>query len=183
MKITIKTQLALNHLRTGVIAHPTDTIYGLACMANNPEAIKTLASLKHRDIKKGFILLASDINYLLPFIDPNLAVNLLTKLSTPTEIATTYLVPKSKNTSRLITGEHELLAVRITSNPLISYFCENTGSALISTSANTQGGRVASSLIELKKYFGNELSYALPPNKYNSEPSRIVNLITGERHR
>ena len=171
MKITIKTQLALNHLRTGVIAHPTDTIYGLACMANNPEAIKTLASLKHRDIKKGFILLASDIHYLLPFIDPNLAVNLLTKLSTPTEIATTYLVPKSKNTSHLITGEHELLAVRITSNPLISYFCENTGSALISTSANTQGGRVASSLIELKKYFGNELSYALPPNKYNSEPS------------
>ena len=45
MKITTKTQLALNHLRTGVIAHPTDTIYGLACMANNPEAIKTLASL------------------------------------------------------------------------------------------------------------------------------------------
>ena len=95
MKITTKTQLALNHLRTGVIAHPTDTIYGLACMANNPEAIKTLASLKHRDIKKGFILLASDINYLLPYIDSNLDIDLLTKLSTPTEIATTYLVPKS----------------------------------------------------------------------------------------
>ncbi len=92
-------------------------------------------------------------------------------------------VPKSKNISTLITGEHELLAVRITLNPLISYFCENTGSALISTSANTQGGKVATSLIELKKYFGNELSYALPPNKYNSEPSRIINLLTGVRHR
>ena len=77
MKITTKTQLALNHLRTGVIAHPTDTIYGLACMASNPEAIKTLASLKHRDIKKGFILLASDINYLLPYIDSNLDICLL----------------------------------------------------------------------------------------------------------
>ena len=86
MKITTKTQLALNHLRTGVIAHPTDTIYGLACMANNPEAIKTLASLKHRDIKKGFILLASDINYLLPYIDSNLDIDLLTKLSTPQKL-------------------------------------------------------------------------------------------------
>jgi len=182
VKITTKTQLALNHLRTGVIAHPSDTIYGLACMANNLDAIKTLASLKRRDIKKGFILLASDINYLLPYIDPNLDIDLLKKLSTPTVIATTYLVPKSKNTSHLITGEHELLAVRITSNPLISYFCENTGSALISSSANTQGGKVAASLIELKKYFGNELSYTLPPNKYNSEPSRIINLLTGVRH-
>ena len=52
MKITTKTQLALSHLRTGVIAHPSDTIYGLACMANNLDAIKTLASLKRRDIKK-----------------------------------------------------------------------------------------------------------------------------------
>jgi len=183
MKITTKTQLALNHLRSGIIAHPSDTIYGLACLANNPDVIKTLASLKRRDIKKGFILLASDINYLLPYIDPNLDTDLLKKLSTPTETATTYLVPKSKNTSHLITGEHELLAVRITSNPLISYFCENTGSALISTSANTQGERVAASLIDLKKYFGNELSYALPPDKYNSTPSRIINLLTGIRHR
>jgi len=183
MKITTKTQLALNHLRTGVIAHPTDTIYGLACLANNPDSIKTLVDLKRRDIKKGFILLASSINYLLPYIDPNLDVDLLKKLSTPADVATTYLVPKSKNISTLITGEHELLAIRITLNPLISYFCENTDSALISTSANTQGGKVATSLIELKKYFGNELSYALPPNKYNSEPSRIINLLTGVRHR
>ena len=40
MKITTKTQLALNHLRTGIIAHPTDTIYGLACMANNQKQLK-----------------------------------------------------------------------------------------------------------------------------------------------
>ena len=53
MKITTKTQLALNHLRTGVIAHPTDTIYGLACLANNLDSIKTLAVLKRRDIKKA----------------------------------------------------------------------------------------------------------------------------------
>ena len=183
MKITTKTQLALSHLRDGVIAHPTDTIYGLACLASNTKAIATLAALKQRDIKNGFIMIASDISYLMQYLDPNLSEVLLAKLSAPTKIAITYLVPKSKNVSTLITGEHELLAVRITSNPLVSFFCENTNSALISTSANRHGKKVATSLIELKKYFGNELLYALPPNKYNSEPSRIVNLVTGVRYR
>ena len=51
MIINSKIKLALHHLRTGVIAHPTDTIYGLGCLANNPSAIQTIINLKKRDIK------------------------------------------------------------------------------------------------------------------------------------
>jgi len=36
MIINSKIKLALHHLKIGVIAHPTDTIYGLGCLANNP---------------------------------------------------------------------------------------------------------------------------------------------------
>ena len=97
MKLTAKIRLALNHLRTGVIAHPTDTIYGLACLANNQSAIQTLADIKQREIsKKGFILLASDIGFLLPYIDPNIDIELLQKLTKPVDKPTTYLVPKSE---------------------------------------------------------------------------------------
>ena len=74
MKITPNIRLALHHLKIGVIAHPTDTIYGLACIANNSKAIMTLIDLKQRDAEKGFILLASDIDFLLPYTaspDPN----------------------------------------------------------------------------------------------------------------
>ena len=176
-------KLALHHLRKGVIAHPTDTVYGLACLANNPSAIKALVDLKQRDLDKGFILLASDVGYVLPYIDTNLDINLINKLGQPTSIPTTYLVPKSESTSSLISGTSELAAVRITSDPLVRYFCENTGSALISTSANLQGQKVASNMAELKAYFNQAISYALPPNNYNSEPSIIINLVTGKRHR
>ena len=176
-------KLALHHLRKGIIAHPTDTVYGLACLANNPSAIKELIDLKQRDLDKGFILLASDVEYVLPYIDTNLDINLRNKLGQPTSVPTTYLVPKSATTSSLISGSSDLVAVRITSDPLVSYFCENTGSALISTSANLQGQKVATNMTELKAYFNESLLYALPPNKYNSEPSIIIDLITGKRHR
>ena len=95
MKITPNIRLALHHLKIGVIAHPTDTIYGLACIANNSKAIMTLIDLKQRDAEKGFILLASDIDFLLPYIDSNLDSEMLKKLSKPANKPTTYLVPKS----------------------------------------------------------------------------------------
>ena len=179
----IEKKLALQHLWKGVIAHPTDTVYGLACLANNPSAIKALINLKERDLNKGFILLASDVDYVLPYIDTNLDIKLINKLGRLTKVPTTYLVPKSKSTSSLISGSSDLVAVRITSDSLVCYFCENTGSALISTSANLQGQKVASNIAELEAYFNQALSYVLPPNKYNSEPSIIIDLVTGKRHR
>ena len=69
MKITKDIKLALKYLKIGVIAHPTDTIYGLGCLANNLNAIQKMINLKKRDEKKGFILLASDVSYLMPYID------------------------------------------------------------------------------------------------------------------
>jgi L-threonylcarbamoyladenylate synthase len=92
-------------------------------------------------------------------------------------------VPKSETASSLISGASEFVAVRVTSEPLVRFFCENTGSALISTSANPQGQKVASNMLELKTYFKQALSFVLPPNKYDSEPSIIINLITGEQIR
>ncbi len=183
MIINSKIKLALHHLKIGVIAHPTDTIYGLGCLANNPSAIQTIINLKKRDIEKGFILLASDISFLMPYIDSNMSIELFQKLTMPTDTPTTYLVPKSDELSPLLAGDNELLAVRITSDPLITYFCENTGSALISTSANLQGRKVAKTTLELKRYFGNGLAFELPPNMYNSVPSKIINLMTGEQLR
>jgi L-threonylcarbamoyladenylate synthase len=183
MIVNSKIKLALHHLRIGVIAHPTDTIYGLGCLANNTSAIQTIINLKKRDAKKGFILLASNISFLTPYIDSNINSSLLKKLAKPTDIPTTYLVPKSDELSPLLSGDNDLLAVRITSDPLITYFCENTGSALISTSANLQGKKVAKTTLELKRYFGNDLAFELPPNMYNSVPSKIINLMTGEQLR
>ena len=183
MKITKDIKLALKYLKIGVIAHPTDTIYGLGCLANNLNAIQKMINLKKRDEKKGFILLASDVSYLMPYIDLNEDSELFQKLTKTNNKPTTYLVPRSKKTPDLIFGDNELLAVRLTTDPLITYFCENTKSALISSSANIQGEQVATSLHELNSYFNDDLEFALPPNKYNSKPSRIINILTGEQIR
>jgi len=183
MNVTFRQRLALRYLSAGVVAHPTDTIYGLACLANNPSAIAQLVSLKQRDLKKGLILLASDIEYVLPYIDSTFVADLLDGVQMTKNQATTFLVPADSNASTMLTGGGPLIAVRITDNALVRFFCESSGSALVSSSANVQGQSTARSLLKLQSYFKNGLSFALAPTQYNNQASAIINLITGERIR
>ena len=48
----------------GVILYPTDTIWGLGCDAMNEQAIEKLFKIKHRDAKKSFVLLMTDVKQL-----------------------------------------------------------------------------------------------------------------------
>ena len=73
MIVNTRIRLALHHLKKGVIAHQADTIYCLGCLANNSFGIRKISELKNRDISKGFILRASDIGYLLPYIDSQIS--------------------------------------------------------------------------------------------------------------
>ena len=183
MKHNFRQSLALHHLNNGVIAHPTDTIYGIACLAKNSFALSQMINLKKRTLTKGFILLASDIDYVLPYIDPNFASNLLDRAQMTKNTPTTFLVPANPSTPKILTGGGPFVAVRLTANFLIKFFCENSNSALVSTSANTQGQNTALSLLQLRRQFKNGLSFALPPNKNRNQASVIINLVNGERIR
>ncbi|MGE4570523.1 MAG: Sua5/YciO/YrdC/YwlC family protein [Gammaproteobacteria bacterium] len=183
MNPSFRQRLALRYLTSGVIAHPTDTIYGLACLANNLFAVSQLIQLKRRDNAKGLILLASDIGYVAPYIDSTFISDLVDGVQMAKNQPTTFLVPTDSNTSTLLTGGGPLIAVRITDNPLVRYFCKSAGSALVSTSANVQGQKTATSLLQLQSYFNNGLSFALAPTQYNNQASTIINLLTGERIR
>ena len=52
---------ALSSLRSGeVIAFPTDTIYGISCLAQNTDGIRKLYEIKRRDLKKPVAICVGD---------------------------------------------------------------------------------------------------------------------------
>lgn len=183
MKENFKENLAIYHLKNNdVIAIPTDTIYGFSCLPNI-SAIQKIIQLKKRDLNKGFILLASDINYVLPYIDKAFIKKLTTACKVKHLKPTTFLVPKNESVNKLISGDSKFIAIRITQNLLIKFLCEKTNSALISTSANLQGKNTVKSLLELKKQTKDYLSFALPPEDNDNNPSTIINLLSGAKLR
>jgi L-threonylcarbamoyladenylate synthase len=162
----------------GVISNPTDTVQGLTCLPYE-KSLQKMLRLKSRSPAKGLILLASDVHFFYSYVED---ASLLTQIKLQKQ-PTTYLLKASENTSRLIRGNFDTVAVRLTDNILISTLCEKSGSTLLSSSANIAGKPTATSMLELKVAFKQELDFIIAPKKDNTEPSHIINLQTGEKLR
>lgn len=129
---------AITTLRSGgVIAYPTEGVWGLGCDPRDEAATMRLLTLKQREVGKGLILIASDEAQLAPFIDmAALDAKALDAVRATWPGANTWIVPASANAPRWITGDHDGIAVRVSAHPVVVSLCDAFGGALVSTSAN-----------------------------------------------
>lgn len=132
---------AIAQLRQGgVIAYPTEGVWGLGCDPANQTAVQRLLAIKQRPVEKGLILIAADAAQLSPFID----MTALTQAQRDRVHASwpgpaTWIVPASATAPVWITGSHAGIAVRVSAHPPVASLCRAFGGALVSTSANRTG--------------------------------------------
>ena len=123
--------------RGGLIAYPTEGVWGLGCDPRDEAAVLRLLTLKQRDVAKGLILIAANEAQLAAYID----MAALTAVQCDAVRASwpgpnSWIVPATASAPRWITGNHDGIAVRVTAHPLVRALCEGFGGALVSTSAN-----------------------------------------------
>ncbi len=136
-----------------VIAYPTESVYGLGCRADDPEAIARIIALKGRSAAKGLILIAADIAQIEPLVElPNGPLRGEILGSWPGPV--TWVLPARAGTQALLTGDRDTLAVRITAHPAARYLARRVGLPLVSTSANRSGRRPARSALEVRRWLG-----------------------------
>jgi L-threonylcarbamoyladenylate synthase len=144
----------------GIIAYPTEAVYGLGCDPFNADAVLRLLALKQRPMAKGLILIAAGLDQLAPFIEPLTAQDLATVNATwPGPV--TWLLPARPETPTWLRGEHDTIAARVTAHPLAAALCRACGQALVSTSANLTGHRPATTTLQLRRQFGHQIDYVL----------------------
>ncbi len=163
----------------GVIAYPTEAVYGLGCLPENG-AISRLLELKQRPADKGLILIASDFSQLQPFLEP-LTAETYARIMSSWPGPSTWVLPALSKTSSLLTGKHQSLAVRITAHSIARALCRYSRSAIISTSANMSGRTMSYSAFQVRKQFDNKLDYILHgPLGESDKPTEIRDGISGE---
>ena len=132
---------AATSLQTGgVIAYPTEAVWGLGCDPRDEQAVLRLLAIKQREVEKGLILIASHLDQLRPFL--NLAAvpaKNLAEVLASWPGPHTWVMPASTAAPRWITGAHDGIAVRISAHPRVIELCNSYGGALVSTSANRAG--------------------------------------------
>jgi len=122
----------------GVIAYPTEAIYGLGCDPFNSQAVFKLLSIKRRQPEKGLILVASDWEQIETLIQP-IAPQLLSPIQATWPGPNTWVFPASDLVPNWITGHHDTIALRISAHPIVRELCERFCGPIVSTSANIEG--------------------------------------------
>ncbi len=163
----------------GVVACPTEAVWGLSCDPENRDAVQRLLALKGRSPAKGLILVAAaeqQFEFLLADLDREQRQT----LSASWPGSTTWLVPHVGHVPAWIHGEHHTVAVRVSAHPVVRALCTIWGGPLVSTSANPAGCRPPRLGYQVKRYFGEQLDYFLPGDVGQSgRPTEIRDLVSG----
>jgi L-threonylcarbamoyladenylate synthase len=163
----------------GIIACPTETIYGLGCDPFNGTAVLRLLALKQRGIEQGLILIASHFKQ----VEPLLAIMppaTRKRVMNPGRRPVTWVLPCLPEVPYWIRGNHHSLAIRITTHPIAASLCDRMGGPLVSTSANIHGRRPATGPLSVRKTFHEQLDYVLhDPAVAANQPSEIRDGISG----
>jgi L-threonylcarbamoyladenylate synthase len=144
----------------GVVAYPTEGVYGLGCDPLDANAVQRLLALKSRSVRKGLILLAADYAQVRPFLlPPGKQVGRRLRKDWPGPV--TWVLPAAPGVPGWLTGGRDTLAVRVTAHPLAATLCRVFGRALVSTSANRSGAAPARSALAVRRLFGDAVDLIL----------------------
>jgi len=161
----------------GIIAYPTEGVFGLGCLPDDIGALERVLAIKQRDPRKGLILIAAQPEQLDDWIDP--AVRGALPEPDPRQ-PVTWIVRPAARVPALVTGDNPGLAVRITTNPVAAAICKAVDMPIVSTSANVAGRPVARNAFILRRSFGHLVDYVVPGEcGPASGPSEIRELETG----
>ena len=144
----------------GIVAYPTEAVYGLGCDPLNKQTVQRVLEIKQRDPHKGLILIAASFEQLAPYLaelDDNTRARILPTWPGPA----TWVLPARDDISPLLRGAHHTLAVRVTAHPLAAALCRAFGGAVVSTSANRSGAPAARTAQQVRAELGANLEYVL----------------------
>ena len=164
----------------GVIAYPTEAVFGLGCDPLNYQAVSKLLSIKQRKPDKGLILIAADLAQIKPYIG-KLSKSIYQKIEKKYSTPTTWLLPKADSLPYWLSGKHDKIAIRITAHPIAAELCRRCGYALVSTSANVEGQPPARNSLRVQRSLGRAIDKIVCGETSGlTNPSRIIDAQTNK---
>src|SRR3989338_761692 len=160
----------------GVIAYPTEAVWGLGCDPWNDEAVERLLALKDRPVHKGLILVAAEVEQ-FDFLLEDLPEIWLARLTVSWPGPNPWLVPHQNRLPEWISGQHDSVALRVSDHPQVRALCRLTG-PLVSTSANPAGRPSARSRLRVEQYFPGQLDCVLGGGLGGRKNPRLIPALT-----
>ncbi|MFO8089275.1 MAG: L-threonylcarbamoyladenylate synthase [Desulfatiglandaceae bacterium] len=164
--------------RGGVVAYPTETVYGLGVDVSNERAVSYLFQLKGREEGRPVLIIIPSTEAISRYAEsvPESARRLISTFW-PGELT---IVCRARGTvSPLLTGGTGKIGVRLSSNFIATAICRAFGGAVTSTSANRSGSPPCTSVSQVLKVFPSGLSLVINGGSCTAEAGSTVVDVTG----
>lgn len=149
-------------LEGGIIAYPTEGVWGLGCDPFNEAAVRRLLQIKQRPMEKGLILAAGTMQQIQPLLT-SLDARQKTVLAESWPGPVTWLMPDPDQLiPAWIKGKFASVAIRVSAHPTIVQLCSAFGGPIVSTSANPAALAPARTRLRVLTWFGDSVDYVLP---------------------
>ena len=165
--------------RGGIVAFPTDTVYGLGVDVFNVEAVKKVYCVKGREEQKPIGILISDERELCDLVGeiPESAKVLMRKFW-PGALT---LILSAGGVNNLLTSGSGTIGVRIPDSGIALSLIRESGVPVTSTSANLSGRASASCVEEVLGQLDGKIDMVIDGGSLDSSvPSTVVDLTKGD---
>ena len=159
----------------GVIAYPTDTIYGIGCDIFNRKGVRKIYQIKQRDPRKPFSFICADLSDVSNYAQvSNFAYKIMRRhLPGPY----TFVLEATRAVPDLLTTRQKTVGIRIPDNPIALSIVRELGHPLVTTSANLSGDHVMNNPQDIDSELGRMLDMVVDGGILNGDPSTVISLI------
>lgn len=146
----------------GTILYPTDTIWGIGCDATNPEAIKKVFDIKHRDANKSMIILVENEKRLQDLVDvPEMAWEIIDLSEKPV----TIVYESAKGLPKEALAEDGSIGIRLIKDDFCKKLISKLNKPIVSTSANLSGDKSPLKFSDISQEIIDAVDYAVEENR------------------
>jgi L-threonylcarbamoyladenylate synthase len=165
--------------RGGIVAFPTDTIYGLGAAASSPQAVVRVYEVKKRPANMPLPLLLAHVSQIEDVARPVTPLaRLLVEKFLPG--ALTLVLLKSRSIPDIVTAGRTTVAVRIPAHPVPVALVEGLGAPILGTSANLSGRPSALTAGEVSAQLGGKVDLVIDGGRCPGGRESTIVDVTGE---
>ncbi len=180
LDIQQQVELGISVLKQGgLVAFPTDTVYGLGAGANIPQAVERIYKVKERPPNMALPLLLADISQIREVAEPVPPIAwLLADKFLPG--ALTIVLYKSNSVLDVVTAGGRTVAIRIPAHPVPVSLAQGLGMPIVGTSANLSGKPSALTAEEVRSQFGDKVELVIDGDRCSGGRESTIIDVTGE---
>jgi len=162
----------------GVIAYPTDTVYGFGCDLFNREAIDRIYQLKRISRKKPLSFICADLTHIAEFARvSNIAYRMMKRLLPGPY---TFILPATHKVPRLMLTKRRTVGIRVPDNKICYELVTKLGNPIISTSVELRDDDPVSDPFKIYEEYSGKLDAVIDGGLLKADVSTIIDLSERE---